>query len=236
MGLLRASHPPGGNRPASANNLPAISGDGYTVAFLTGPVPRPLAFTGVGLDLYVTDMTPGLSRKNATIGADPRSGELRSVDKILRSADFLLPPTAGTWQSPRCARSSRCRALHPLASASERAAPNARESICRRPTGRKPWKGLPIGRWTVATPTGRCWTCLTLSGRRKTCRVRLLRHRICFVATPISRPDAFVATRLPRTPKRAPPQEGQGESGLVSGLIVEIDSRRSPDRVSALDL
>jgi hypothetical protein len=66
------------NRSSILSQLPALSGDGYTVAFLTGAGPRPLAFTAPGLDLYLTDMTPGLSRKGATVeltrdtvGGDP---------------------------------------------------------------------------------------------------------------------------------------------------------------------
>jgi WD40-like Beta Propeller Repeat len=66
------------NRSNINSQLPALSGDGYTVAFLTGSGPRPLAFTGPGLDLFVTDMTPGLTRKEATVeltrdtvGTDP---------------------------------------------------------------------------------------------------------------------------------------------------------------------
>jgi hypothetical protein len=55
------------NRFGISNQLPALSGDGYTVAFLTGSGPRPEAFTGPGLDLFVTDMRPGLSRKEATL-------------------------------------------------------------------------------------------------------------------------------------------------------------------------
>jgi hypothetical protein len=46
--------------------LPALSGDGYEVAFLTGAGPRPDISTGAGLDLYLTSMRPGLSRKEAT--------------------------------------------------------------------------------------------------------------------------------------------------------------------------
>ena len=49
-----------------ANQLPALSSDGYTVAFLTGAGPRPNISTGAGLDLYLTSMRPGLSRKQAT--------------------------------------------------------------------------------------------------------------------------------------------------------------------------
>jgi Tol biopolymer transport system component len=48
------------------SQLPVLSGDGYTVAFLTGSGPRPQVQNGPGLDLYLTDMHPGLSRKQAT--------------------------------------------------------------------------------------------------------------------------------------------------------------------------
>lgn len=54
-------------RAGIGSQLPALSGDGYTVAFLTGAGPRPVLFTGSGLDLYVTDMRPGRSRKDSTI-------------------------------------------------------------------------------------------------------------------------------------------------------------------------
>ncbi|HEX5375300.1 MAG TPA: hypothetical protein VFW48_04000 [Solirubrobacterales bacterium] len=47
--------------------VPALSADGYKVAFLTGEGPRPNAATGPGLDLFVTDMTPGLTRKQSTL-------------------------------------------------------------------------------------------------------------------------------------------------------------------------
>jgi hypothetical protein len=55
------------------SQLPAMSADGRTVAFLTGAGPRPLASSNPGLDLFVTDMTlgPGMtpvsSRKAVTI-------------------------------------------------------------------------------------------------------------------------------------------------------------------------
>lgn len=55
------------NRSSISGQLPALSGDGRTVAFLTGAGPRPLAFTGPGLDLYVTRMDAGLTRKAATV-------------------------------------------------------------------------------------------------------------------------------------------------------------------------
>jgi len=56
-----------GNRSGITSQIPALSGDGNTVAFLTGAGPRPVAFTGSGLDLFVTRMDPGLTRKQATV-------------------------------------------------------------------------------------------------------------------------------------------------------------------------
>lgn len=50
-----------------SGQVPALSADGYTVAFLTGEGPRPNAATGPGLDLFVTEMTPGLTRKQSTV-------------------------------------------------------------------------------------------------------------------------------------------------------------------------
>lgn len=48
------------------SQVPALSRDGYTVAFVTGAGPRPLPFTGTAFDLWVTKMNPGLSRKQAS--------------------------------------------------------------------------------------------------------------------------------------------------------------------------
>lgn len=78
------------NRAGIASQLPALSGDGYTVAFLTGSGPRPLAFTGPGLDLYVTEMRPGLTRKTSTVeltrdtvGGDPTTSP--PIDSVAMS-------------------------------------------------------------------------------------------------------------------------------------------------------
>ena len=49
-----------------SGQLPALSADGNTVAFLTAAGPRPLSIVGLALDLYITKMNPGLSRKEAT--------------------------------------------------------------------------------------------------------------------------------------------------------------------------
>ena len=79
------------NRAGIVSQLPALSGDGYAVAFLTGAGPRPVLFTGAGLDLYVTDMRPGMSRKAATVeltrdtAGDPTSSP--PIDSIAMSRD-----------------------------------------------------------------------------------------------------------------------------------------------------
>jgi hypothetical protein len=45
---------------------PALSGDGYTVAFLTGSSLRPDTLKADALDLFVTSMQPGVTRKAGT--------------------------------------------------------------------------------------------------------------------------------------------------------------------------
>ena len=56
-----------GNRSDIGAQLPALSGDGFDVAFLSGAGPRPLVQSGPGLDLFLTDMRPGVSRKQGTV-------------------------------------------------------------------------------------------------------------------------------------------------------------------------
>jgi hypothetical protein len=79
--------------PASiAAQLPVLSGDGYTVAFLTGSGPRPDVTTGSGLDLYLTRMNPGLSRKQATTeltrdGTSTSPALAASIEGIAMTAD-----------------------------------------------------------------------------------------------------------------------------------------------------
>lgn len=45
---------------------PALSADGWTVAFLSGAAPRPAVDVDAYLDVYVTSMRPGVSRKAGT--------------------------------------------------------------------------------------------------------------------------------------------------------------------------
>lgn len=49
-----------------SGQLPSLSADGNTVAFLTAAGARPDPIVGLALDLFITRMNPGLSRKQAT--------------------------------------------------------------------------------------------------------------------------------------------------------------------------
>ncbi len=91
------------NRAGIASQLPALSGDGYTVAFLTGSGPRPLAFTGPGLDLFLTEMRSGLSRKASTVeltrdtvGGDPTTSPPIDSISISSGGRYLALTTVRT--------------------------------------------------------------------------------------------------------------------------------------------
>ncbi len=104
-----------------SSQLPAISGDGRRVAFLTGSGPRPNNATGVGLDLYVTDMTPGASRKGSTaeLTRDIPEDLAASgpIDSVAMSADgrFLALTTVRTRFVLTTLRFTRAPRLFPTA-------------------------------------------------------------------------------------------------------------------------
>lgn len=92
-----------GNRSGITSQIPALSGDGYTVAFLTGAGPRPIAFTGTGLDLFVTSMRPGRTRKQATgeltrdtVGGDQATGAPLGSVAISPDGRYLALTTVRT--------------------------------------------------------------------------------------------------------------------------------------------
>lgn len=86
--------------------LPALSGDGRRVAFVTGASPRPRV-PGINLDLFLTDMSPGVTRKAGTVeltreGTNDRtasapvlsvalSGDGRWAAVVSERTRFLLP-------------------------------------------------------------------------------------------------------------------------------------------------
>lgn len=91
------------NRAGITSQVPALSGDGFTVAFLTGAGPRPLATTGPGLDLFLTEMRPGATRKSATleltrdtVGGDAATSSALSSVAISTSGRHLAILTART--------------------------------------------------------------------------------------------------------------------------------------------
>jgi hypothetical protein len=96
---------------------PALSADGWTVAFLTGAGPRPSVAEDNFLDAYVTSMRPGLSRKAATrvltkgtTAANARAnGDVESVTlsgdgtrlALVTARREFLPPAPPMISTPR---------------------------------------------------------------------------------------------------------------------------------------
>lgn len=98
---------------------PALSADGWTVAFLSGAGPRPLQDSETNLDVYVTSMRPGVSRKAGTrvvtrATAAPNAavnGEISSVAMsddgsrlvLVTTRRQFLPPAPALVGEPRSA-------------------------------------------------------------------------------------------------------------------------------------
>ena len=87
--------------------LPAMDFSGRKVAFLTGSGPRPDASTGPGLDLFTTDMSPGLTRKASTreltregvIGDAEASSPIESLTMSSDGRRLALTTTRTTFVS-----------------------------------------------------------------------------------------------------------------------------------------
>ncbi len=70
--------------------LPGISSDGRTIAFIVQAAPRPILFTGVNQDLWLTDMSSGVSRKTGSIELTregSQSGAQGDVTEVSMSHD-----------------------------------------------------------------------------------------------------------------------------------------------------
>ncbi len=104
------TYPEGQLAPIVAS-APALSEDGYTVAFLAAAALRPDITKSIGLDAFVTSMAPGVTRKSGTreltLGAPSgESGSTQPIESIALSPDgstlafttsrddFLLPEPA----------------------------------------------------------------------------------------------------------------------------------------------
>ncbi|HEX7058936.1 MAG TPA: hypothetical protein VF176_03720 [Solirubrobacterales bacterium] len=205
------------NRASIADQLPTLSGDGYRVAFLTGSGPRPQAFTGPGLDLYVTDMHFGLSRKDATVeltrdavGSDPATSPALNSIAISPDGRYLAMTTA------------RTKFTHPALQlvGDPRAVPGPRELYVADLQGRT------IERVTHSISggdvNGDVLNGITISSGGA---------RVAFTSTAGNlffgdanqRVDAFVATRRP-DPEAGPPEEGPNDGGPDATIEVEGDA------------
>lgn len=88
---------------------PALNADGSRVAYLTGATPRPSGDGIAGLDLFVTDMRPGVSRKagtrqlttDTTGGAPRANGDIDSVALSADGAHLAFTTTRSAFLLPR---------------------------------------------------------------------------------------------------------------------------------------
>jgi hypothetical protein len=87
---------------ANSTLLPAISADGRTLAYLTNSGPRPNVGAGIGLDLFVTGMGDGTTRKASTVELTREGGsgtvETAPIETVAMSGDgrYVAITTART--------------------------------------------------------------------------------------------------------------------------------------------
>jgi len=97
-----------GSRLDIASQLPGLSDDGLRVAYLASSGPRPNEDTGNGLDVWITSMAAGVSRKAGSreltregTPSDPRS--TGSIDALALSGDgkrIVVSTTRASWVLP----------------------------------------------------------------------------------------------------------------------------------------
>ncbi len=212
------------NRAGIGAQLPALSGDGYTVAFLTGSGPRPLAFTGPGLDLFVTDMKPGAARKQATVeltrdttNGDPATSPPLSGVAMASSGRHLAITTVRTrFALPALQLVGDPR---PVPAARELYVVDLVERTLERVTRSAAGGDIDadvLNGVTISSDGGRV-AFASLAGN-------------LFFGDANQRADAFVATRQPDPPPKPPPA-GPGAGG-PDGTIEEDPDRGGP-RLSA---
>lgn len=202
------------NRAGIASQVPALSGDGYTVAFLTGAGPRPIAFTGVGLDLYVTDMRPGLTRKGATVELtrDPANFD-QATSSPLTS---IAMSTGGRYLAIATVRTDFTLPTLQLLG-SQRAVPGPRELYMVDLQGRtleRVTHSYVGGDIDADVQNG-----VTLSADAERVAFTSFAGNL-FFGDANQRADAFVATRRP-DPNAGQPDEGLGEDGPAGTIAVD---------------
>ncbi len=201
-------------RAGITNQVPSLSADGDTVAFLTGAGPRPLSATGPGLDLFVTDMSPGVSRKSGTV----------ELTRDTPGDPTTSPPINGIAMSPDgryvALVSARTKFTLPALQfqGSPRTVPGTRELYVAD------LQQKTIERVTHSTSggdiDGDVLNGVTISGNGDRVAFASFAGNL-FYGDANGRSDAFVATRQPE-PGGGPTGEGGGGGG--PGGTVEFDS------------
>jgi hypothetical protein len=201
------------NRSDISSQLPALSGDGYTVAFLTGSGPRPLVQSGPGLDLYVADMHPGLSRKAGTVELtrDAANGETETSSPL---SSIAISPE-GRYVA---FTTSRTRFILPALQlvGTPRAVPGIRElyvADLQAHTVERVARSIAGGDIDGGVQDG-----ITLSAGADRIAFSSFAGNL-FFGDANQRADAFVATRLPQVPELAGGGNGSGAGG--SSLTVD---------------
>ena len=212
-------------RAGTSNLVPALSGDGYTVAFLTGAALRPAENPGSSLDLFVTEMRPGLSRKQSTaeltrgpIVIDPASSPPLTSLAMAPGGRFLAVTTSRTkFTLP---------ALQLLGS--PRAVPGINELYVvdlRDRTIERVTHGVGGNDIDGSVQDG-----VTISADGSRVAFTSFADNL-FRGDANPAPDAFVATRLAEAPVE--PGSGAGEAPGVSSVKVDRAGRRLLVRAKA---
>ncbi len=201
-----------GNRADIGSQLPALSGDGNTVAFLSGAGPRPLVQSGPGLDLYVTDMRPGLSRKAATVELtrDSAGGDLATSSPL---GSVAISPDGGYLALATSRTKFLLPALRLLGDA--RVVPGPQELYVvdlRARTLERATRSTAGGDTDGGVQDG-----VTLSAGAARLGFSSFAGNL-FFGDANQRADAFVATRLPEAPGGDAPG-GSGDAGASSVTI-----------------
>ncbi|HEX6983838.1 MAG TPA: hypothetical protein VF170_00615, partial [Planctomycetaceae bacterium] len=196
------------------SQVPAMSADGHTVAFLTGAAGRPLIRANPGLDLFVTDMTPGVSRKQGTVELtrDTLDNDVATAQPV---GSVAISPD-GRYLAITSARTKfTFPALQQLGD--PRSVPGPREAYVvdlRERTLERVAHSYSGGDTDGGVAEG-----ATISADGRRVAFSSFAGNL-FYGDSNQRPDAFVATRIP-DPEGGPPEKGIGDGG--PGATIEVE-------------
>jgi hypothetical protein len=199
---------------ANFNLLPAMSADGYRLAFLTNSGPRPNLFAGLALDLYVTDMSPGLSRKQATVeltregSADAEGAPIESVAMSGNGRYVAITTSRTRFVLPALALLGTPRAI---VDAGELYVADLANRTIERVT--RAYTGEDIDSTVVND--------VTLSGDASRIAFTSFASNL-FFGDGNARPDAFVATRQPEPAPGGGAGAGPGGGGSGETLLEDL--------------